>query len=143
MNRNGHHGWFSLGKVPSGLLFCYHQTWGQLLLNVMHYITITFKIIALHYDYNYRGFDNVMHYITITSKSNALHYNYLKGFRTLFIYIMKCHDIQTIPSKTLKHPWPSAKTTILVNQRLWLLRSFGLDSKWRPSLCMTIAVGGK
>ena len=80
------------------------QTWGQLLLNVMHYITITFKIIALHYDYNYRGFDNVMHYITITSQSNALHYNYLKGFRTLFIYIMKCHDIQTIPSKTLKHP---------------------------------------
>ena len=94
------------------------QTWGQLLLNVMHYITITFKIIALHYDYNYRGFDNVMHYITITSQSNALHYNYLKGFRTLFIYIMKCHAIQTIPSKTLKHLWPSGKTTILVNQRL-------------------------
>ena len=65
----------------------HNQTWGQLLLNVMHYITNTFKIIALHYDYNYRGFDNVMHYITITSQSNALHYNYLKGFRTLFIYI--------------------------------------------------------
>ena len=75
----------------------------------MHYITITFKIIALHYDYNYRGFDNVMHYITITSQSNALHYDYLKGFRTLFIYIMKCHGIQTIPYITLKHPWPNGK----------------------------------
>ena len=134
-----------IATKPHFLIFASFQlqTWGQLLLNVMHYITITFKIIALHYDYNYRGFDNVMHYITITSQSNALHYNYLKGLRTLFIYIMKCHDIQTIPSKTLKHPWPSAKTTIFVNQRLWLLRSFGLDSKWRPSLCMTIAVGGK
>ena len=109
----------------------------------MHYITITFKTIALHYDYNYRDFDNVMDYITITSQSNALHYNYLKGFRTLFIYIMKCHDIQTKASKTLKPPWPSGKTTILINQRSWLLRSFGLDSKRRPSLCMTIAVGGK
>ena len=46
----------------------------------MHYITITFKTIALHYDYNYRGFDNVMYYITITSQSNALHYNYIKRF---------------------------------------------------------------
>ena len=119
------------------------QTWGQLLQNVMHYITITLKTIALHYDYNYRGFDNVMHYITITSQSNALHYNYLKEFGTLFIYIMKCHDIQTIPSKTLKPPWPSGKTTILVNQRSWLLQSFGLASNRRPSLCMTIAVGGK
>ena len=51
----------------------------------MHYITIAFKTIAIHYDYNCRGFDNVMHYITITSESNALHYNYLKGFRSLFI----------------------------------------------------------
>ena len=56
-----------------------------------------------------------------TSQSNALHYNYLKGFRTLFISnIMKRHDIQTIPSKTLKPPWPSGKTTILVNQRSWI-----------------------
>ena len=50
----------------------------------MHYITITYKIIALHY--NYKGFDNVMHNITIISRSNALHYNYLKGFKTLFIW---------------------------------------------------------
>ena len=57
----------------------------------MHYITITYKTIELHY--NYKGFDNVMfyitinvmHYITITSLCNALHYNYLTGFRTLFI----------------------------------------------------------
>ena len=57
--------------------------------------------------------------------------------------IVKVARGNTIPSKTLKHPWPSGKTTVLVNQRLWLLRSFGLDSKWRPSLCMTIAIGGK
>ena len=44
--------------------------------NVMHYITITFKIIALHYNYMYRCSDNVMHYITIICQSNALHYNY-------------------------------------------------------------------
>ena len=86
----------------------------------MHYITITFKTIALHYDYNYKGFDNVMHYITITSQSNALHYNYLKGFRTLFIYNIMKYDIQTLPSKTLKPPWPSGKTTMLVNQRSWI-----------------------
>ena len=43
------------------------QTWGQLLWNVMHYITITFQIIALYYNYNYPVFENVMNYITITS----------------------------------------------------------------------------
>ena len=51
--------------------------------NALHYNY--FQNLALHYNYNYRGFDNVMHYITITSQSNALHYNYFKGFRTLFI----------------------------------------------------------
>ena len=40
----------------------------------MHYITITFKTIALHYNYNYRGFDNVMHYITITGKLRYLEF---------------------------------------------------------------------
>ena len=36
------------------------QTWGQLLWNVMHYITITSKIIALYH--NYPAFENVMNY---------------------------------------------------------------------------------
>ena len=43
------------------------QTWGQLLWNVIHYITITFKVIALYYNYNYSVFEKVMNYITITS----------------------------------------------------------------------------
>ena len=33
----------------------------------MHYITITFKIIALYDNYNYPVFENVMNYILITS----------------------------------------------------------------------------
>ena len=51
------------------------QTWGQLLINVIHCITITINIIALHY--NYRGFDNVMDYIAITSQSNAITFQLL------------------------------------------------------------------
>ena len=43
------------------------QTWGQLLWNVIHYITITLKLVALYYSYNYPVFENVMNYITITS----------------------------------------------------------------------------
>ena len=43
------------------------QTWGQLLWNVMHYITITSKIIALYYNYNYPVFENVINYVTISS----------------------------------------------------------------------------
>ena len=41
------------------------QTWGQLLWNVIHYITVTFKVIALYY--NDSVFEKVMNYITITS----------------------------------------------------------------------------
>ena len=43
------------------------QTWGQILWNVIHYITITFKVITLYYNYNYSVFEKVMYYITITS----------------------------------------------------------------------------
>ena len=51
----------------TGLYLCidHQQSWGQLLWNVMQYITITFKIIAWYY--NYPVFENVMNYITITS----------------------------------------------------------------------------
>ena len=49
-------------KQVTFLVVSADQTWDQLLLNVIHYITITFK---LQYNYKYRDFDHVMHYITV------------------------------------------------------------------------------
>ena len=34
------------------------HTWGPLIWNIIHYITITFKVIALYYDYNNSVFEN-------------------------------------------------------------------------------------
>ena len=54
------------GKLCSDI---YH-VYGTDLGSIIHYITITINIIALHY--NYRCFDNVMNYITFTSQSNTI-----------------------------------------------------------------------
>ena len=59
------------------------QTWGQLLSNVIDYITITLQFSWLHY-------------ITITSifKCNPLHYNYFVNVIDYITDYIWCHDNQ-------------------------------------------------
>ena len=43
-----------------------NQRWGQLLLKVMNYITITLQFLHYHYHYHYTHFGKVIIIITIT-----------------------------------------------------------------------------
>jgi hypothetical protein len=64
---------------------CDEQTWGQLLANVIDYITINLQFSWLHY-------------ITITSifKCNRLHYNYFVNVINYITDYIWCHDNQCI-----------------------------------------------
>ena len=47
----------------------------------LHHITIIFKIIALHYNNNYIGFDNEMYYLAIKSVGKISDY---------MLYLISC-----------------------------------------------------
>ena len=76
---------------------CDEQTWGQLLANVIDYITITLQFSWLHYITITLQF-SWLHYITITSifKCNRLHYNYFVNVIDYITDYIWCHDNQCI-----------------------------------------------